>query len=237
MEKLERRIIEIRENINFLDEKMNQMYSAYEIAKDKKEDAEVNLEILNSQKKDISTKIHNKQISKVSIVLVPLNLVFFEYLVFTDIHFGKTLLLSNTLLIISMFFIGILCGYILSFIFVKILNSLISTDWIMLFDKDIKVLRKEERLLNKKIKNTSKLLKEYRSNEKEYAEKYSSLCTKYNSSKELLDEVESLYFDKTKLYINDLKTYSLYSLLTSLSEDDREYIVNSIKNNFLNYTK
>ena len=68
MEKLEKRIIEIREKINFLNEEMNQMYSAYEIAKDKKEDAEVNLEILNNQKKDISSKILNKQISKVSFV-------------------------------------------------------------------------------------------------------------------------------------------------------------------------
>ena len=33
MEKLEKRIIEIREKINFLNEEMNQMYSAYEIAK------------------------------------------------------------------------------------------------------------------------------------------------------------------------------------------------------------
>ena len=36
MEKLEKRIIEIRENINFLNQEMNEMYSAYEIAKDKK---------------------------------------------------------------------------------------------------------------------------------------------------------------------------------------------------------
>ena len=57
MEKLEKRIIEIRENINFLNQEMNEMYSAYEIAKDKKEDAEVNLEILNNQKKGISSKI------------------------------------------------------------------------------------------------------------------------------------------------------------------------------------
>ena len=66
---------------------------------------------------------------------------------------------------------------------------------------------------------------------------YSGLCLKYNSNKELLDEVESLYFDKTKNIVSDLKTYNLYSLLNSLSEDDREYIVDCIKNNFLNYTK
>ena len=39
------------------------------------------------------------------------------------------------------------------------------------------------------------------------------------------------------LRVNDLKTHNLYNLLTSLSEDDREYIVDCIKNNFLNYTK
>ena len=51
MEKLEKKIIEIRENIDFLGERMNETYSAYESSKDKKEDAEVNLEILNGQKK------------------------------------------------------------------------------------------------------------------------------------------------------------------------------------------
>ena len=51
MEKLEKRIIEIRDDIQFLDEKMNKTYSDYEVAKDKREDAEVNLEILINQKK------------------------------------------------------------------------------------------------------------------------------------------------------------------------------------------
>ena len=43
MEKLEKRIIEIRDDIQFLDEKMNKTYSDYEVAKDKREDAEVNI--------------------------------------------------------------------------------------------------------------------------------------------------------------------------------------------------
>ena len=238
MEKLEKRIIEIRENINFLDERMNETYSAYEIAKDKKEDAEVNLEILNGQKKDISSKIFNKQLSKVSVVLMPLNFILFGYLTIINLNFDKMPLLNCLTLILSGLFLSLVSGLILSVISVKILKFVIPSEILFIsIDKDIRKLKKEDKLISKRIKNTTKLLKEYKSNEKEYAEMYSSLCLKYNSSKELLDEIESLYFDKTKTIVSDLKTHNLYNLLTSLSEDDREYIVDCIKNNFLNYTK
>lgn len=236
MEKLEKRIIEIRENINFLDERMNETYSAYEIAKDKKEDAEVNLEILNGQKKEIASKIFNKQLSKVSIVLMPLNFILFGYLTVINLDFNK--IGSCLVLILSALFLSLICGMVLSIIVLEILKFIIPSDILFIsIDKDIAKLKREDKQINKKIKNTTKLLKEYKSNEKEYAEMYSSLCLKYNSSKELLDEVESIYFDKTKTIFKDLKTYNLYTLLNSLSEDDREYIVDCIKNNFLNYTK
>lgn len=236
MEKLEKRIIEIRENINFLDERMNETYSAYEIAKDKKEDAEVNLEILNGQKKEIASKIFNKQLSKVSVVLMPLNFILFGYLTIMNLDFNKVG--SSLLLILSALFLSLICGMVLSIIVLEILKFVIPSNVLFIsIDKDIARLKKEDKQLSKKIKNTSKLLKEYKANEKEYAEMYSGLCLKYNSSKELLDEVESMYFDKTKTIVSDLKTYNLYTLLNSLSEDDREYIINSIKNNFLNYTK
>lgn len=236
MEKLEKRIIEIRENINFLDERMNETYSAYEIAKDKKEDAEVNLEILNGQKKEIASKIFNKQLSKVSVVLIPLNFILFGYLTIINLDFNK---IGNCLiLILSALFLSLICGLVLSIIVLEILQFIIPSDVLFIsIDKDIRKLKKESRQVSKKITNTSKLLKEYKANEKEFAEMYSGLCLKYNSNKELLDEVESLYFDKTKNIVSDLKTYNLYSLLNSLSEDDREYIVDCIKNNFLNYTK
>lgn len=236
MEKLEKRIIEIRENINFLDKRMNETYSAYEIAKDKKEDAEVNLEILNGQKKDIASKIFNKQLSKVSVVLVPLNFILFGYLTIINLDFNK--IGSSLGLILSALFLSLICGIVLSIIVLEILKFIIPSEVLFLsIDKDIEKLRREEKKINKKIKNTTKLLNKYKSSEKESAEMYSSLCMKYNSSKEQLDEVESMYFDKTKSIIKDLKTYNLYSLLNSLSEDDREYIVDCIKNNFLNYTK
>ena len=63
------------------------------------------------------------------------------------------------------------------------------------------------------------------------------MCTKYNSSKELLDEIEGIYFDKTKNIIKELKTCNLYSMLCSLSDDDKAYIVDCIKNVFINYSK
>jgi septal ring factor EnvC (AmiA/AmiB activator) len=238
MEKLEKRIIEIRENINFLDERMNETYSAYEIAKDKKEDAEVNLEILNGQKKEIASKIFNKQFSKVSIVLMPLNFILFGYLTIINLNFDKMPLINCLTLILSGLFLSLVSGILLSIIVVKILKLIIPSDILFIsIDKEIGRLKKEDKLVNKKIKSTSKLLEEYKNSEKEYADMYSSLCLKYNSSKELLDEIEDIYFDKTKSIISDLKTYNLYALLNSLSEDDREYIIDSIKNNFINCVK
>ena len=56
--------------------------------------AEVNLEILNGQKKDISSKIFNKQLSKVSVVLMPLNFILFGYLTIINLNFDKMPLLN-----------------------------------------------------------------------------------------------------------------------------------------------
>ena len=95
MEKLEKRIIEIRDDIQFLDEKMNKTYSDYEVAKDKREDAEVNLEILINQRKDIASKIIHKQISRVSLVFVPLNFIFFGYLTYTNINLNRTYIFND----------------------------------------------------------------------------------------------------------------------------------------------
>lgn len=238
MEKLEKRIIEIRDDIQFLDEKMNKTYSDYEVAKDKREDAEVNLEILVNHKKEIASKIINKQISKVSLVFVPLNFILFGYLTYTNINISKTYVFNDIIMILSSIFLCLVCSYILSFIFVKIIKHFDLLDkLIFLSCDDIVKLYREEKQLSKKIKSTNKALKEYRNNEKDNAEIYSKLCIKYNNSKALLDEMESDYFDKTKLIKQELKTSSLYNLLNSLNEDDKEYIVNSIRNNFLNYNK
>lgn len=238
MEKLEKRIIEIREKINFLNEEMNQMYSAYEIAKDKKEDAEVNLEILNNQKKDISSKILNKQISKVSFVLVPLIFIILLNEIYIKINLSKLSLINDILLIISLLFIVLIISISLSFIIVKILSKFNSSNTLFItIDNDIKKLKKEEKEINKKIKATTKILKEYKKIEKEYVSNYSQLCTKYNDSKAKLDEIENTYFNKTKKILNDLKTYNIYTTLNSLSKEDREYILKSINNNFLNYQK
>ena len=238
MEKLEKRIIEIREKINFLNEEMNQMYSAYEIAKDKKEDAEVNLEILNNQKKDISSKILNKQISKVSFVLVPLIFIILLNEIYIKINLSKLSLINDILLIISLLFLVLIISIFLSFIIVKILSKFNSSNTLFItIDNDIKKLKKEEKEINKKIKATTKILKEYKKIEKEYVSNYSQLCTKYNDSKAKLDEIENTYFNKTKKILNDLKTYNIYTTLNSLSKEDREYILKSINNNFLNYQK
>ena len=238
MEKLEKRIIEIRDDIQFLDEKMNKTYSDYEVAKDKREDAEVNLEILINQKKDIASKIVYKQISRVSLVFVPLNFIFFGYLTYTNINLNRTYIFNDIIMILSSIFLSVVSSYILSFIFVKIIKHFEHLDKIIfLSSNEISNLFREERRVNKKIKSTNKSLKEYKSLEKENAELYSKLCLKYNSSKALLDEIETDYFDKTKLIKKELKTSSLYNLLNSLNEDDREYIVESIKNIFLNYTE
>ena len=237
MEKLEKRIIEIRENIKFLDEKMNKTYSDYEVAKDKREDAEVNLEILMNQKKEIASKILSKQISKVSLVFVPANLVLFGFVTYKNIRFGPNIF-NDIIMILSSIFLSFVCGYLLSYIVLKIIKHFdFLNNLIYLSDKNIFELYKDEKKIVKKIKKTTKDLKEYKIDEKENAELYSKLCVKYNSSKSLLDEVESDYFDKTKFIKSELKTSNLYNLLNSLSEDDREYIVDSIKNNFLNYTK
>ena len=238
MEKLEKRIIEIREKINFLNEEMNQMSSAYEIAKDKKEDAEVNLEILNNQKKDISSKILNKQISKVSFVLVPLIFIILLNEIYIKINLSKLSLINDILLIISLLFLVLIISIFLSFIIVKILSKFNSSNTLFItIDNDIKKLKKEEKEINKKIKATTKILKEYKKIEKEYVSNYSQLCTKYNDSKAKLDEIENTYFNKTKKILNDLKTYNIYTTLNSLSKEDREYILKSINNNFLNYQK
>ena len=238
MEKLEKRIIEIREKINFLNEEMNQMYSAYEIAKDKKEDAEVNLEILNNQKKEISSKILSKQISKVSFILVPLIFILLLNKIYIKINISKLTLINDILLIISLLFLVLIISIFLSFIIVKILSKFVSSDTLFItIDKDIKKLKKDEKEINKKIKATTKILKEYKKIEKEYVSNYSQLCTKYNDSKEKLDEIENTYFNKTKKILNDLKTYNIYTTLNSLSKEDREYILKSINNNFLNYQK
>ena len=237
MEKLEKRIIEIRENIKFLAEKMNKTYSDYEVAKDKREDAEVNLEILMNQKKEIASKILSKQISKVSLVFVPANLVLFGFVTYKNIRFGPNIF-NDIIMILSSIFLSFVCGYLLSYIVLKIIKHFdFLNNLIYLSDKNIFELYKDEKKIVKKIKKTTKDLKEYKIDEKENAELYSKLCVKYNSSKSLLDEVESDYFDKTKFIKSELKTSNLYNLLNSLSEDDREYIVDSIKNNFLNYTK
>ena len=212
MEKLEKRIIEIREKINFLNEEMNQMYSAYEIAKDKKEDAEVNLEILNNQKKDISSKILNKQISKVSFVLVPLIFIILLNEIYIKINLSKLSLINDILLIISLLFLVLIISIFLSFIIVKILSKFNSSNTLFItIDNDIKKLKKEEKEINKKIKATTKILKEYKKIEKEYVSNYSQLCTKYNDSKAKLDEIENTYFNKTKKILNDLKTYNIYT--------------------------
>ena len=238
MEKLEKRIIEIRDDIQFLDEKMNKSYSDYEVAKDKREDAEVNLEILINQRKDIASKIIHKQISRVSLVFVPLNFILFGYLTYTNINLNRTYIFNDIIMILSSIFLSVVSSYILSFIFVKIIKHFEHLDKIIfLSSNEISNLFREERRVNKKIKSTNKSLKEYKSLEKENAELYSKLCLKYNSSKALLDEIETDYFDKTKLIKKELKTSSLYNLLNSLNEDDREYIVESIKNIFLNYTE
>ena len=238
MEKLEKRIIEIREKINFLNEEMNQMYSAYEIAKDKKEDAEVNLEILNNQKKDISSKILNKQISKVSFVLMPLIFIILLNEIYIKINLSKLSLINDILLIISLLFLVLIISISLSFIIIKILSKFNSSNTLFItIDNDIKKLKKEEKEINKKIKATTKILKEYKKIEKEYVSNYSQLCTKYNDSKAKLDEIENTYFSKTKKILNDLKTYNIYTTLNSLSKEDREYILKSINNNFLNYQK
>lgn len=238
MEKLEKRIIEIRENINFLNQEMNEMYSAYEIAKDKKEDAEVNLEILNNQKKEISSKILSKQVSKVSFVLVPLIFSFLLNFLYFKIEFSKITIINAILLFSSIVFLVIILGALISFVIVKILNRIVSSDVLFIsIDKDIRKYKKEERSLQRKINSATKILSEYKSIEKEYVSKYSELCTKYNSSKQKLDEIENTYFNKTKNILNDLKTYNIYSILNSLSIEDREYILQSIKNNFLNYQK
>ena len=238
MEKLEKRIIEIREKINFLNEEMNQMYSAYEIAKDKKEDAEVNLEILNNQKKDISSKILNKQISKVRIVQEPLIFIILLNEIYIKINLSKLSLINDILLIISLLFLVLIISIFLSFIIVKILSKFNSSNTLFItIDNDIKKLKKEEKEINKKIKATTKILKEYKKIEKEYVSNYSQLCTKYNDSKAKLDEIENTYFNKTKKILNDLKTYNIYTTLNSLSKEDREYILKSINNNFLNYQK
>ena len=238
MEKLEKRIIEIREKINFLNEEMNQMYSAYEIAKDKKEDAEVNLEILTNHKKEISSRILSKQVSKVSFVLMPPIFILLVKYLYEKININKLSILNDFLLIISVLFIVLIIGIIISYIIVKLLNRLLNTEALFIsIDKEILNLKKEEKQINKKIKATTKILKEYKKIEKEYVSKYSELCTKYNNSKHQLDEIENTYFDNTKNILNELKTYNIYTTLNSLSKEDREYILNSIKNNFLNYQK
>lgn len=238
MEKLEKRIIEIRDDIQFLDEKMNKTYSDYEVAKDKREDAEVNLEILINQKKDIASKIIHKQISRVSLVFVPLNLILFGYLTYTNININKTYIFNDIIMILSSLFLSIVCSYVLSYISVKIIKHFQVLDkLIFLSNKDIVDLYREEKKIIKKLKSTNKALKEFKDLEKDSAELYSSLCVKYNKSKALLDDMEADYFDKTKFIKNELKTSSLYNLLNSLNEDDREYIVESIKNNFLNYNR
>lgn len=238
MEKLEKKIIEIRENIDFLGERMNETYSAYESSKDKKEDAEVNLEILNGQKKVISSKIFNKQFSKISLVIVPLNFVLFGYIIVSSLNFEILSIIECFILILSSLFLSLISGFLLSFLILHFLRYFISSDILFIsVDNDIKKLRKEYKVIEKKIRNTSKLLQEHKSNEKEYAELYSNLCTKYNSSKELLDEIEGIYFDKTKNIIKELKTCNLYSMLCSLSDDDKAYIVDCIKNVFINYSK
>ena len=230
MEKLEQRIIEIRENINFLDEKMNKMYSAYEIARDKKEDAEVNLEILNSQKKDLSSKMLNKQISKVSLVLMPLILCLFGYICVLKVHFTSEELISNILLIIAGVFLCLLLGYLLSYAITKFLVYFTSSKLLFAnLDDDILKINKEIKVINKKIRMTSKMLKEYKVNEKDCVEKYTSLCGKYNLSKKTLDEVENLYFDKTKSIISELKTYNLYNLIMSLSDEEKIKFINNIE--------
>jgi seryl-tRNA synthetase len=121
---------------------------------------------------------------------------------------------------------------------VKILCKFNSSNTLFItIDNDIKKLKKEEKEINKKIKATTKILKEYKKIEKEYVSNYSQLCTKYNDSKAKLDEIENTYFNKTKKILNDLKTYNIYTTLNSLSKEDREYILKSINNNFLNYQK
>ena len=238
MEKLEKRIIEIRDDIHYLDEKMNKTYSDYEVAKDKREDAEVNLEILVNHKKTVASKIINKQISKVSLVFVPLNLILFGYFTYTNINIDRMYIFNDIIMALSSIFLCLVCSYVLSYIFVKIIKHFQVLDkLIFLSNKDIADLYREEKKIIKKIKSTNKALKEYKDLEKDSAELYSSLCVKYNKSKALLDEMEADYFDKTKFIKNELKTYNLYNLLNSLKEDDREYIVNSIKNNFLNYNE
>lgn len=238
MEKLEKKIIEIRENIDFLGERMNETYSFYESSKDKREDAEVNLEILNDQKKDISYKIFSKQFSKISLVVIPLNFVLFGYLFIINLNFELFSFVECFIFIVSSLFLSLISGLLISFFVLHLLRFITSSDILFInIDNDIKKLKKEYKVIEKKIKNTSKLLHKHKINEKEYAELYSNLCTKYNSSKDLLDEIEGIYFDKTKNIINELKTYNLYSILNSLSDDDREYIVDCIKNIFLNYPK
>ena len=238
MEKLEKRIIEIRDDIQFLDEKMNKTYSDYEVAKDKREDAEVNLEILCNQKKDVASKILSKQISKVSLVFVPLNFILFGYLTYRNININRTYIFNDIIMIFSSIFLSLVCSYLLSFIFVKIIKHFNNLDkLIFLSCDDIIKLHREEKKVSKKIRKTNKALKEFKELEKDNAELYSKLCIKYNNSKSLLDEMESDYFDKTKLIKKELKTFNLYNLLNSLNEDDREYIVKSIETNFLNYTK
>ena len=102
---------------------MNKTYSDYEVAKDKREDAEVNLEILINQKKDIASKIVYKQISRVSLVFVPLNFILFGYLTYTNININKTYIFNDIIMILSSLFLSIVCSYILSFTFVKHLSS------------------------------------------------------------------------------------------------------------------
>ena len=163
MEKLEKRIIEIRDDIQFLDEKMNKTYSDYEVAKDKREDAEVNLEILINQKKDIASKIIHKQISRVSLVFVPLNFILFGYLTYTNININKTYIFNDIIMILSSLFLSIVCSYILSFIFVKLIKRFNNLDKIVfLSSDDIVNLFREEKRVSKKIKSTNKSLKEYK---------------------------------------------------------------------------
>lgn len=238
MEKLEKRIIEIRDDIQFLDEKMNKTYSDYEVAKDNREDAEVNLEILLNHKKEIASRIINKQISKVSLVFVPLNFILFGYLTYKNININKTYIFNDVIMILSSVFLSLICSYLLSFIFVKIIKHFNTLDKLVFLScDDIIKLYREEKKVSKKIRKTNKALKEFKELEKDSAELYSSLCIKYNDSKALLDEIETDYFDRTRLIKNELKTCNLYNLLNSLNEDDREYIVKSIETNFLNYTE
>ena len=74
---------------------------------------------------------------------------------------------------------------------------------------------------------------EYKVNEKDCVEKYTSLCGKYNLSKKTLDEVENLYFDKTKSIISELKTYNLYNLIMSLSDEEKLKFINNIETSII----